>query len=165
LAIRGSVALCGILFFISAIPLRAQTAGEIEALLESPAVTRDRAARFVLDAADIPGASTDNAAFALAVERGWLPSAAAPGGPIRLDEASLLLMGAFAVRGGLLYRWFKNPHYAYRDLRYRRVIPGGIDPDHAVSGDLLLFLIGRMMALRETGEAALTAETGGLDVE
>jgi hypothetical protein len=158
--------LCGILFFISAVPLRAQTAGEIEALLESPAVTRDRAARFVLDAADIPGVSGGAAAaFALAVERGWLPSAAAPGGPIRLDEASLLLMGAFAVRGGLLYRWFKNPHYAYRDLRYRQVIPGGVDPDHAVSGDLLLFLIGRMMALRETGEAAPTAETGGLDVE
>jgi hypothetical protein len=159
--LRGSVALCGILFFISAVPLRAQTAGELEALLESPAVTRGEAARFVLGAADLPGASgggaAGDAAFALAVERGWLSSAEDGGGPIRLDEAAFLLLESSDGSGGLLYGWFKTPHYAYRELRYREVIPGRTDPAQRVSGDLLLFMMGRMEARREAEEAALEA--------
>jgi len=63
----------------------------------------------------------------------------------KLNGLSLLVMQAFEIDGGYLYSFFKNPHYAYRAMVYRGIIQGRADPQMAVSGDLLLYTVNRVM--------------------
>jgi hypothetical protein len=129
--------------------LHAQTAAEIEALLETPAVSYAQAARIAVKAADVAAVSSLEEAFAFAVERNWLPKNASPDTEARLDGVSLLFMRAFDIKGGLFYSLIKNPHYAYRELERRNAFKGRSDPHNAVSGDQLLFITGRVLSITE----------------
>jgi hypothetical protein len=127
--------------------LSAQTAERIERLLEQKSVSYKDAALLALQAAgqvDADAASADEA-FAFALERGWLPKGAAADDAARLSGLSLLVMQAFDIKGGAFYSLFKTPHYAYRALVYKGIVHGRADPQMAVSGDLLLYTINRVM--------------------
>jgi outer membrane protein OmpA-like peptidoglycan-associated protein len=134
----------------------AQTAAELETLLYTDAVNYGQAARFVLLAADISNSSPEDA-FRYAKEQNWLPAAAIPETSAKLDGVSLLIMRAFNMNGGALYTLAKTPHYAYRELTYQNIIQGRADPKMTVSGDLLLFLVNRLLSREET-EDALTPQ-------
>jgi outer membrane protein OmpA-like peptidoglycan-associated protein len=137
--------------------LSAQSAAvEIETLLASEAVTYAQAARFVLEAADVAATPNQEAAFIFASEQNWLPKRAAPQEAARLDDISLLMMGAFEIKGGIMYSVFKNSRYAYRELTYKRIVYGRTDPAMQVSGERLLAYISRILAIREA--AALTVQ-------
>ena len=129
--------------------LIAQTASEMETLLETPALTYAQAVRFVLAASDTAQISNPAEAFSFAAEHGWLPSKAASEDHVRLDGVSLLLMRAFNLKGGLWYSLFKSPHYAYRELVYQTIIQGKTDPLMDVSGYQLIFLTNRILSFLE----------------
>ena len=144
--------LLAFIFFLLAFPAFAQTAAEIEKLLETEAVSYERAAWLVLEAADLSGSfegSGHDAAFNYAVKQGWLPKNAAPDDKVKLAGLSLLITRAFEIKGGIFYSLFKNPHYAYRELVYQDIIQGRSDPQMDVSGDMLLFLVSRVLARAE----------------
>jgi len=133
---------------------RQSTAQEIETLLGTNAVTYAQAARFALEASDSLAVSDREEAFRYAQERGWLPKNVAANDTARLDGISLLLIRSFNIGGGIFYTITKNPHYAYRELVYREVIRGRADPAMKVSGELFLFLTGRIFSVREDTSAA-----------
>jgi hypothetical protein len=133
------------------LPAFAQTAAELETLLDTDAVNYGQAARFVLRAADISDSSPESA-FAYAMEQKWLPAGAAQDAGAKLDGVSLLFMEAFNIKGGAFYRMAKSPHYAYRELVYHDIIQGRADPGMAVSGALLLFMTSRVLSQRENYE-------------
>ena len=120
-----------------------QSAADMEQLLASNSVTYEQAAWFILQAADIP-ISRPQAAFSHAAENNWLPAGAKPDNEAALDSVSLLIMQAFDLKGGIFYSEFKNPRYAYRELLYKSIIQGRVDPGMAVSGEYLLYLLGRV---------------------
>jgi len=60
-----------------------------------------------------------------------------------------LLMQSFDLKGGIFYRIAKGPHHAYRELVYKNVIRGYTDPKMPVSGQQLLSLISRILAMEE----------------
>jgi len=127
-------------------------ATKIEKLLETETVNFAQAAWLVLEAADLSGSFTGSgteAAFGFASQKGWLPKKAAPQDRAKLEEVSLLIMRSFGIKGGLFYTLFKNPHYAYRELVYRDIIQGKTDPQMPVSGDLLLFMVNRVLSRAE----------------
>jgi len=126
----------------------AQTAAELETLLYADAVNYGQAARFVLQAADITDLKAEDA-FSYAMEKNWLPAAAGKDTAAKLDGVSLLIMRAFDMKGGFFYTMMKTPHYAYRELLYQNVIQGRADPDMAVSGDLLFFVVNRALEQKE----------------
>jgi len=147
------------LFGLLCAPLFGQTAAEVEELLQVQAVSYGQAARFVLEAADV--ASLDpQRACAYAVEHAWLPRKTAAAKPARLDGVSLLLMQAFDVDGGMWYSLTRSSHHAYRELVYQDIIQGRADPAMAVSGELLLFLINRLLSLQE-GPIPAPVESAG----
>jgi len=128
--------------------LHAQTATQIEEILGMQNVNYERAAWLVLEAADLSGpleASGMERAFDLARDNGWLPRNARSEDKATLEGVSLLIMRSFNIKGGLFYSLFKNPHYAYRELVYREIIQGRVDPQMAVSGEMLLFIINRVL--------------------
>ena len=126
-----------------------QTAAEMETLLNTPAITYAQAARFVLQAAEAASIANPAEAFRFAQEKDWLPKNVSPETPARLDGISLLFMNAFDIKGGLLYSFFKNSHYAYRELVYRSAIQGRVDPQMAVSGYQLIFITNRILESNE----------------
>jgi hypothetical protein len=123
-------------------PIFAQTAAEIEALLSTEALTYEQAASFVLKAVDVPMSS---AAYSYAAERKWLSAKTAADGNAALNEVSLLLMSAFDIQGGIMYSLTKNPRYAYRELLHQSVIQGRADPGLRVSGELLVFMVSKVL--------------------
>jgi len=142
-----------ILCFLCAGPafLAAQnTAVEIETLLASEALTYAQAARFVLEAAEAAAIYDPLEAFHFARERNWLPGKTEPDAPARLDNISLLVMQSFGFRGGILYTLTRSPHSAYREMEHRDFIQGRISPSQKVSGDTLLFMVGRVLGYVET---------------
>ena len=140
-----------LLFSLFTFNLFSQTAERIERLLLTNAVSYADAAQFVLEAADVL-AAPGPAAFNYALEQGWLPRGAEAGDSARLDGLSLLIMKSFNIQGGLMYNAVKNAHYAYRELVYINVIQGRNDPAMAVSGDLLLFMVNRLLSYQEVGQ-------------
>ena len=121
-----------------------QTADRIDVLFNTPELSYEQAAAFVLEASDIL-MSNQAEAFGYASEKGWLPKNAEARDTARLDGVSLLIMKAFEIKGGAFYSVFQNAHYAYRELEYRNVIEGKTVPAMAVSGEMMLFIVGRVM--------------------
>jgi len=137
-------------FLTGAAFLSAQNAEDIDALLSMDSISYEQAAWFVLGAADTPDFSGGPAeAFAYAAERKWLPAKAEPNGRARLDGISLLIMQSHGIKGGFMYKLTKGPRYAYRELVYKDIIQGRTAPEMAVSGDLLLFILTRVLYFQE----------------
>ena len=139
--------LTSILFFFTALSLSAQTAARIEELLQTEAVNYRQAAQFVLEAADVLGVNmSPDAGFRNAAGRQWLPKKVASNDTANVQGVCLLIMRSFDIKGGFLYSLFKNPHFAYREMIYQNILQDRIDPDKAVSGELLLFLVNRVLS-------------------
>jgi hypothetical protein len=138
-----------VICYFAAAPLQAQTAAELEALLQTQAVTREQAARFVLEAAEVqglPDAPDAGRAFAYAVETGWLPGNAQPEKPVTLAELSFLIMRAFDMKGGVMYSLAPGPRYAYRSMLIRSLIQEPADPAMTLNGDRFLLILGNVLS-------------------
>jgi len=145
------------LFLLLAINTFAQNAEDMDALLSTETISYEQAAWFVLGAADTPDFSggplgSPAEAFTYAAARKWLPAKATPDGRARLDGVALLIMQSHNIKGGFMYALTKGPRYAYRELVYLNIIQGRTEPDMAVSGDLLLYLLTRVLYLQEGPE-------------
>jgi len=141
------------IFFMFMLPalLPAQTAAELETVLETPVISCEQAAWFTLAAAlDEPPVSSQTA-FAQAVSRGWLKKAA-PDDPITLGKLSFLIMRAFEIKGGVMFSIFPGPRYAYRSMLSRSFIQGAADPAMTVSGERFLVILGKVLSA-EGGES------------
>jgi hypothetical protein len=141
------------LFFIAIMlastTLGAQTAAELDQLLETREVNFAQASRFVLAVAEVTDSPLEaGPAYTLAEYRGWLPEGAPPDSPIKLGELCYLIMRAFDLRGSFLYVLSPGPHYAYRELDYLKLIPGRRDPGLKVSGERLLLILETVSSYR-----------------
>jgi hypothetical protein len=129
-----------------------QTAAELERILDTDRVTYTQAAYFALASA-VESSPDQAGAFALALERGWLPAKAEPAAPVKLRDVSLLMMKAFNLSGGLMYRLFPGPRYAYREMTRRGFIEGRAYPGLTVSGEHFLQILGNVLSY--TGDVEL----------
>ncbi|HET7838502.1 MAG TPA: hypothetical protein VFL04_01995 [Rectinemataceae bacterium] len=80
-------------------------------------------------------ATTPAAAAELAAKAGWGPSGLSAEAPIDAKAYSLILVKALAIPTGLMYGLFPGPRYAFRELIFRRIVPGTLAPDGAVRGE------------------------------
>ena len=63
---------------------------------------------------------------------------------IPIKTYAFLLMKSFNVKGGLMYRIYPCPRYAYRDLRYMAIIQDKNDPNAPMTGAEMLQIFGRI---------------------
>jgi outer membrane protein OmpA-like peptidoglycan-associated protein len=128
--------------------LNAQTADEIQTLLQTQIVSYSQAVRFVLEAADVSDyydKTNEQAAMRLAVEKKWLPAKADAQNAISLKRLSHLIMKAFGLKGGPMYTMFNSAHYSYREMVFQDIIQGRSDPDMKVTGEKLIFIVNRLL--------------------
>ena len=135
--------------------LGAQTAEKLEIMLNTGAISYEQAAWLSLEAADVwdLSGSTESPdayeAFVVAQEQQWLNAGIGSKDYARLDAVSLLLMRSFGLKGGMFYSLAQNPHYAYRELVYQEIIQGRTEPGMNVSGDMLVFMVNRILSSLE----------------
>jgi hypothetical protein len=138
------------MLLFSAMTAHGQTAAEMEGLLDAGEITCAQAAYFVLAAALEDPPQNPEAAFALALEQGCLPAESESGGGITMGGFSLLLMKAFDIKGGLLYRLFPRGRYAFREMSSRGFIEGRSYSTFPVSGEQFLRILENVLDKRET---------------
>ena len=137
-----------VLLVLCSVLLPAQTAAELETVLETPAITCAQAARFVTastGSAASPGASLPDADFQQAMEKGWFPEGTTPDESITLGKLSFLIMQAFDIKGGMMYAIVPGPRYAFRTMVSRSFIQGSADPAMTVNGERFLHILGRVL--------------------
>ena len=133
------------------LPLAAQSNQFLDQLLDTPEATLGQAAYLLLTAKETldDGTSAERAAEALAAQ-GWQAPERAADEPLTLGEYCFLLMQAYEVKGGLMYRIVPGPRYAARELDYRKLIRGKAYPNRTVSGEEALGILRSL--LQQLGE-------------
>lgn len=133
-------------FLLLPVILSAQTAAELENVLQTQEVTYAQATRFVLASGLNTDAANDQNAYEWAVSNKWVPKNTSPDEAITLSRLSFLIMKAFDMKGGLMYSFFPGPRYAYRTMVSRSYIQGTADPSMKVSGENFLLILGRVLS-------------------
>jgi len=128
----------------------AQSNELLDALFEEPATSLGQAAYLVLTASGrIPDDSTPADAAESLAGQGWTVPQRSAEEPLTLGEYSYLLMQAFELEGGVMYRIFPGPRYAGRELAYLELIKGDTSPYRTFSGEEAIAILGRLLEWKE----------------
>jgi len=128
----------------------AQSNEVLDALLEEETTSFGKAAYLVLTAsARISDDATPAEAAAEIAGQGWTVPKRAAEEPLTLGEYSFLLMQAFELKGGVMYRILPGPRYAGRELAYLQFIKGNTSPYRTFSGEEAIGILGRLMEWKE----------------
>jgi hypothetical protein len=93
--------------------------------------------------------SGTRSALGVLAEQGWGIEVREYEEPIRLGEFAYLLMKAFDLSGGLMYRLFPGPRYAVRELFYLELMHGSANPFRFVTGEEVVRVVGGILRWRE----------------
>ena len=124
-----------------------QSADKIDKILETEKATFGQAA-YLIQTALNEGA--DDLDFAAAFDRFKSENEHLIRASITAEDVipaktyAFLLMKAFNVKGGLMYRIYPCPRYAYRDLRYMAVIQDKNTPNAPMTGAAMLQIFSRI---------------------
>ena len=128
----------------------AQSNEVLDILLEEETTSFGQAAYLVLSAsARIPDDTSPAEAAAEMAGQGWKVPTRAEEEPLTLGEYSFLLMQAFELKGGVMYRILPGPRYAGRELAYLQFIKGNTSPYRTFSGEEAIGILGRLMEWKE----------------
>jgi hypothetical protein len=128
----------------------AQSNDLVDAILDQDELTAEFAAYLVLVGADLldPDASPEEA-LRSAGERGWIAQTISPGVSVRLGDFAHMLVQAFEIPAGLMYRLAPGPRYAARELAFREMVVGSTTPYRNLSGEEALNIMGAVLDWRE----------------
>jgi hypothetical protein len=125
------------------IGVAAQSNETIDQILGQEVATIGSAAYVTLSAAGLVNDdSTPAKAVEVAVEAGWLGADKSAQDPAGFGQLAHLLMQAFEIKGGLMYRIFPGPRYATREFTYFGWSPIRVGPADQISGEFLLSVTG-----------------------
>lgn len=131
-----------VLLLLSLTMLHAQSAGNISDIITTENATYGQAAYL---AGVYQGSVNESASFTQAFDAfkqsGLIRENVNQDDKITLKDASFLFMQATGTKGGLFYTLFKNPRYAYRELKARKILPAYTDSDMFLSGRDAIALI------------------------
>ena len=134
-----------ILLFLPFI-LTAQSNSVIDELLEKEKADWEQTAYMVLTAAELMDEDAEISKVFTYLEKEQLnPDSKNPEDFITLGEYSNMLMKAFNIPGGLMYKLFKGPRYAARELDYLKFIDNDKSPYRYISGEEVLRIMGRVL--------------------
>lgn len=147
---RKLILLLSIGVFVGVGIVHAQSNEVIDDLLEEQKTSFGLAAYLVLTATGrIPDGTTTEEAVSALSDQGWIIPKRKVEEPLTLGEYAFLLMQAFQVKGGVMYRIFPGPRYAGREFAYLEFIRGNGSPYRNFSGDEALGILGRLLEWKE----------------
>lgn len=147
---KTSILLLAFILLGAVLHVSAQSNEVLDALLEEDTTSFGQAAYLVLTAsARIPDDKSPAEAAAEMAGQGWKVPTRAAEEPLTLGEYSFLLMQAFELKGGIMYRIIPGPRYAGRELAYLKFIKGNTSPYRTFSGEEAIGILGRLMEWKE----------------
>ena len=144
----GFIALVFLLLSVPWAP--AQSNKVLDRILEEEQLTYGSAAYLLLVATG--GAKEEvspQQAVSLAEQEGFALEGLDSADPLNLGQYSFMLMRAFQLHGGIMYRILPGPRYAAREMEYAGVIQGPAIPGMALSGNEGLRMLERVLHQRE----------------
>ena len=122
----------------------------IDELLEKDKADWGNTAYMVLTAAELIDENTDISEVLNSIDlQQWKMEIKQTNDLITLGEYSYLLMKAFDVPGGLMYKLIPGPRYAARELSYLNLIDNDKSPYRTLSGEEVLRIMGRLLEWKE----------------
>jgi hypothetical protein len=135
--------------FAAAQPLAAQSNTLIDTLLDAKEAAFGDAAYLVLSAARIiPENSTPSGAVWTLQARDLGVGGRSAAASITLGEYAFLIMKAFGMRGGIMYRIAPGPRYACRELAFLGVLEGNPAPNRRLGGPEAVRILSRLLEQR-----------------
>ena len=139
-----------VLLLLSALLVPAQSNEVLDRILAEEQLTYGSAAYLLIIATGKAADDTSpEQAVVLAEQEGFALEGFAPVDVISIGEYSFMLMRAFELSGGIMYRIIPGPRYAAREMEYAEVIMGPAIPGMAVSGNEALRMLERVLHQRE----------------
>lgn len=136
-----------IILFIS--PLFGQSNEMIDKILEQKFIDFDYAVYIVLSAGELIDETTEpDSAVAELYRLDWRFKEK-EGKKATLGEASLLIMNALNLKGGIMYSLLPVERYAYKELVFKGLLKPEEDLKRNLSGVELLTLVGEALKLKE----------------
>ena len=68
---------------------------------------------------------------------------------LTIGELSFMVMNAYRIKGGLMYRLFPGPRYAVRELRHKKILQGKTYSTMNISGERACRILGRVLEIEE----------------
>jgi hypothetical protein len=131
-----SVLVLLVLILLSGRAVFAQSNALVDEILGQERLTAEAAAYLALAGAGRLDAEAPPAdALAYARERGWILAAYNATDAVRLGDFAHLVVRAFEIPGGLMFRLFPGPRYAARELAFREIVVGSVTPYRGLSGE------------------------------
>ena len=135
------------------LPCLAQSNSNVDTLLGQVRAQADYSAYMALTAGGRIDEDTSPAdAYALAVQNKWLSAKASDTDPIRIDSFCYLVMKSLGLKGGLMYRIFPGPRYAYRELVAQKIVSPNGGHKRSLPGDEVLRILRLAMDLKGGGK-------------
>lgn len=137
--------------FLTAAASFSQSAQRVDTILETTKTTFGQAAYLIHTALNDDSGEID---FSTAFDRfkseneNLIPDTVTAEDVIPAKTYAFLLMKTFNIKGGMMYRIYPCPRYAYRDLRYLAVIQGKNNPNASMTGATMLQILSRIDAVQ-----------------
>lgn len=140
-----------IMFFVVIVSLSsfsfAQSASFFTTVFEAEQLTWEQAAFLVMAGTErVSDSVSPNQAWESLSKTQWYTNIPERGSAITVSQLSYLLTKAFEVKGGLWFTLFGNERYSYRELVFKKVIPGSLDPQSTISGTEAMKVLEKAMA-------------------
>ncbi|HOV39405.1 MAG TPA: hypothetical protein PLG79_11820 [Spirochaetales bacterium] len=139
-----------VLMFLGVMVGFAQSNALIDEILAQKKLGYSYAAYLVLSAAGVvPDTATPEQALEALSQQDW--GIEVPEGPadITLGQYAYLLMRAFDIPGGLMYRLIPGPRYAAREIAFLGFVAEKPSPYRNVSGEEALQILGNVLNWKE----------------
>lgn len=70
--------------------------------------------------------------------------------PVTVRHFAHIVMQTMEIPGGVMYRIFGSPRYAFRDMVSYGILPQTLSPADELSGEAVVALLGNVLAWKET---------------
>lgn len=139
-----------IVFICLPLFLHSQSNTVIDELLDKEKADWGQTTYLVLTAAELLDENADMTEVMATLEvQQWRIDTKDPDEFISLGEYSYLLMKAFDLTGGLMYKLLPGPRYAARELDYLDFIYDNKSPYRTLSGEEVLRILGKLLEWKE----------------
>lgn len=128
----------------------AQSSEKLSEMIKTEKTTIGQAAYL---AAVYQGLTDEKADYSQAVQAlasaGYIDAGADPEKPVELAELAYICTRIAGFSGGLMYKMFPGPRYAFRELKAKGFIPPVSDPSETVTGRDTIALFNSCLADKE----------------
>ena len=126
---------CFVILFAASVLAFAQSSGQLSEILESEKASFAQASYLPAIYTNLINEnSSPEEAFTALSDNDYFKASVDSEEPISLSQYCYICTKAFGIKGGLFFRLFDSPRYAFKEFKAQGILPVSADPSAYVSG-------------------------------